>query len=119
MTDPAHGTFDIADFAAELHGEQNPTVGTTLLLENERVRVWEIRLEPGERTPFHWHTTPYFFVCVEAGRSRSRFPNGFYVDDDSEVGDTVFLDLSPDEPHVHDLENIGSTTLRFTTVELL
>jgi hypothetical protein len=119
MAEPASGTYDTAAFAAELQGGQNRAVGTKLLLENERVRVWEIRLEPGERAPFHWHTTPYFFVCVEAGRSRSRFPNGFYLDDDSEVGDTVFLDLSSDEPHVHDLENIGSTTLRFTTVELL
>ena len=119
MAEPANGTFDPADFAAELQGEQNRAVGTKLLLENERVRVWEIRLEPGERAPFHWHTTPYFFVCVEAGRSRSRFPNGFYIDDDSEVGDSVFLDLTPEDPHVHDLENIGSTTLRFTTVELL
>ena len=119
MAEPAHGTFDPADFAGELRAEQNRGVGTRLLLENERIRVWEIRLEPGQRAPFHWHTTPYLFVCVEAGRSRSRFPNGFYIDDDSEVGDTVFLDITPDEPHVHDLENIGSTTLRFTTVELL
>src|SRR5438093_7774505 len=119
MADAEHGTFYIADFAVELQGEQNRNVGTKLLLENARVRVWEIRLEPGERAPFHWHLTPYYFVCVEAGRSRSRFPNGFYIDDDSDVGDTVFLDTKPGEPHVHDLENIGPTTLRFTTVELL
>ncbi|MFY9588575.1 MAG: hypothetical protein WAT66_14110 [Actinomycetota bacterium] len=119
MPEPGHGSFDIADFAAELDGEQNRNVGTTLLFENERVRVWEIRLAPGERAPFHWHTTPYFFVCVEAGRARTRFPNGFYIDDDNEVGDTVFLDTEPGEAHVHDLENVGSTTLRFTTVELL
>jgi beta-alanine degradation protein BauB len=119
MAEPAHGTFDTADFAAELQGEQNSAVGTKLLLENDRVRIWEIRLEPGERAPFHWHTTPYFFVCVEAGRARTRFPNGFYVDDDNEVGETVFLDTDPAEPHVHDLENVGTTTLRFTTVELL
>lgn len=119
MPEPASGTFDVTEYASELNGEPNRAVGTKLLLENERVRVWEIRLEPGQRAPFHWHTTPYFFVCVEAGRSRSRFPNGFYMDDDSEVGEAVFLDGSLEEPHVHDLENIGTTTLRFTTVELL
>jgi hypothetical protein len=119
MAEASSGTFDVADYERELGGAQNHNVGTKLLLENDRVRVWEIRLGPGDRAPFHWHTSPYFFVCVEAGRSRSRFPNGYYVDDDSEVGDTVFLDIAPGEPHVHDLENIGSTTLRFTTVELL
>ena len=119
MAEDEHGTFDPSDFAAELQGEQNRAVGTKLLLENNRVRIWEIRLEPGQRAPFHWHTTSYFFVCVEAGRSRSRFPNGFYLDGDSEVGEAVFLDIAPDEPPVHDLENIGDTTLRYTTVELL
>ena len=119
MADAVSGTFDAAAYETELKGEPNRVVGTRLLLENDRVRVWEISLEPGGRAPFHWHATPYFFVCVEAGRSRSRFPNGYFVDDDSEVGDSVFLDIDPAEPHVHDLENIGSTTLRFTTVELL
>ena len=119
MAEPETGTFDVTEFENELAGRPNVDVGTRLLLSNDRVHVWEIVLAPGERAPFHLHRTPYFFVCVEAGRSRSRFPNGHYVDDDSEVGDTVFLDVSPDEPHVHDLENIGDTTLRFTTVELL
>lgn len=119
MTEDAQGTFAVSEFAGELQGERNRAVGTKLLLENDRVRIWEIRLEPGERAPFHWHTTSYFFVCVEAGRSRSRFPNGFYMDADSDVGETIFLDIAPEEPHVHDLENIGATTLRYTTVELL
>lgn len=119
MTEPASGTFDLAEFAHELEGEPNTTVGTKLLLQNDRVRVWEIRLSPGERAPFHRHLTTYFFVCVEAGRTRSRFPNGFYAESDSEVGETVFLEFDPFEPHVHDLENVGDTTVRFTTVELL
>jgi hypothetical protein len=35
-----------ADFAANA---SNPCVGTRLLSEDARVRVWEIRLQPGER----------------------------------------------------------------------
>lgn len=31
--------------------EFNGNVGTKLLLENDRVRVWEIRLAPGGRLP--------------------------------------------------------------------
>src|SRR5207244_10716998 len=119
MAEPESGTFDVGDFAAELRGETNRVVGTTLLLENDRVRVWEIRLAPGERAPFHWHTTTYFFVCVDPGRARSRFPNGSYVDLDYAAGVTWFSEHSEAEPEIHDLENVGETVLRFTTIELL
>ena len=30
-------------------------VGTKLLFENERIRVWEMRLAPGERSQLHEH----------------------------------------------------------------
>src|SRR5205085_2923415 len=62
-TDFETGEYDVGDFADELEGERNHDIGTKVLLENDRVRVWEIRLEPGDRVPFHWHTTTYLFVC--------------------------------------------------------
>ena len=40
------GEFDVAEFANELEGEPNRQVGTKMLLENDRVRIWEIRLAP-------------------------------------------------------------------------
>lgn len=112
-------TFDVAEFGAELEGEPNLQVGSRLLLENERVRIWEINLEPGARLPFHWHVTPYLFVCVEAGRVRTRFPNGTAITMDVGVGDPWFAEHSAEAPEVHDLENVGATVVRFTTVELL
>ena len=30
-------------------------VATKVLFENDRVRVWEMRLEPGESSPVHRH----------------------------------------------------------------
>lgn len=112
-------TFDVTEHAEELAGAaSNHEVGTKLLFENDRVRIWEIDLAPGERAPFHTHAHPYFFVCVEAGRSRSRFADGNQVTADNAVGDTWFDEVAGG-PHVHDLENVGATRLRFTTVELL
>ena len=52
-TDFETGEYDVAAFADELEGERNHDIGTKVLLENDRVRVWEIRLEPGDRVPFH------------------------------------------------------------------
>jgi beta-alanine degradation protein BauB len=113
------GTFDVAQFARELEGKPNSAVGTRLLLENDRVKVWEIVLEPGHRVPFHWHTHPYFYVCAAPGRVRTRFPNGYYVEGDEETGGIAFMEHTVDDPGIHDLENVGDTTIRYTTVELL
>ena len=117
---PNEGTFDPAAFAAELaaaHG--NLDVGTARWFENDRVRVWEVRLEPGQRGPFHAHTNPYFWTCVEAGTGRQRSPEGTLKVRRYSVGETQFSEHSPDSPMLHDLENVGDTVLRFVTVELL
>ncbi len=113
------GTYDTAEFAGELRAaDDNRQVGTRLLFENDRVRIWELDLAPGQRAPFHCHAAPYFFVCVDGGEALSRFTNGSTVAMEYRVGDTWFDEMA-NGPEVHDLENVGSTRLRFTTVELL
>jgi quercetin dioxygenase-like cupin family protein len=42
-------------------------VGTKLIFENERVRVWEFTLQPGEDTGAHRHEHDYFFYPIEGG----------------------------------------------------
>ncbi len=114
------GTFDPAGYAAELRAAPgNVEVGTSRWFENERVRVWEVRLEPGERGPFHAHTHPYFWTCVEPGLGRQRSPDGTVKVRRYALGETQFSEHSADAPMLHDLENAGETTLRFVTVELL
>ena len=114
------GTFDPAEFGSELAAAgSNLDVGTRLRFENDRVRVWEIRLAPGERGAFHAHTRRYFWTVVEAGSGRQRLPDGTFTVRRYEVGDTRYLDLLPADPMIHDLENVGETTLQFVTVELL
>jgi oxalate decarboxylase/phosphoglucose isomerase-like protein (cupin superfamily) len=114
------GSFDPAEFGSELAvAASNLDVGTRLLFQNDRVKVWEIRLAPGERGPFHAHTRRYFWTAVEAGTGRQRLPDGSFTVRRYEAGDTQYLDLSPADPMIHDLENVGDSTLRFVTVELL
>src|SRR5262249_14920124 len=43
-------------------------VGTRLLLENERVRIWEMDLAPGARSDVHRHDVDYVLVVVEGDR---------------------------------------------------
>ncbi len=43
-------------------------VGTRLVLENERVRVWEVRLAPGEEGDIHRHDLDHLLVQVAGDR---------------------------------------------------
>jgi hypothetical protein len=55
---------------------------------------------------------------TEPGRGLQRFVDGTFVIRDYELGETRYLEHSPQDPLIHDLENVGDTTLRFVTVAL-
>ena len=66
------------------------------------------------------HRTPYFWLCHEGGRGIQRFVDGTLLEVEFVPGDTDFLDEARLETErIHDLENTGETTARFTAVELL
>ena len=114
-----HGKYDVTGFSDELaRAPHNRQVGTARLFENDHVRVWELRLEPGQRAPFHLHDQTYFWTVVEPGRGCQRFPDGTMVTRDYAPGETKYLVQSPEDSMIHDLENVGETRLRFVTVEL-
>ncbi len=94
-------------------------VGSQLLFENHRVRVWEIRLVPGQRWHAHQHALDYFWTAITAGRSRQRTYDGTTREVSYSPGDTRFYSFGPGESLLHDLENVGDTELVFSTVELL
>jgi hypothetical protein len=51
-------------------------VGTKLVFENERVRVREFTLQPGETVPAHQHDHDYFFYPIEGGTLEVTRPSG-------------------------------------------
>lgn len=97
----------------------NGKVGGTLLAETPRVRVWEIRLQPGERVHAHRHVLDYFWTAVTAGTSRQHTADGTTREVAYTPGETRFFSFGPGEYLLHDLENIGTAELIFTTVEFL
>jgi len=114
------GAFDTNEYADELESAPgNFEVGTTMWFENDRIRVWEILLQPGERGAFHSHVTNYFWTVVEGSRGLQRFADGTFVVRDYLVGETKYLEHTPETALIHDLENVGNSPLRFVTVELL
>src|SRR4051795_10375730 len=91
-----------ADFEAN---QFNPRVGTRLLSVTDRVRVWEIRLQPGERIGFHRHVLDYCWPAVTAGRGRSRMQDGSTVEKSYFAGETQHESYGAGESKIHDLEN--------------
>jgi hypothetical protein len=119
LLDDEIDTYDTALFADELAAAaSNHDIGTSLLFENDHIRVFEARLEPGGRGAFHIHDKPYFWTVVDPSRGLQRFPDGTSVVHHYTLGETAYRAQSADDPLIHDLENVGETTLRFVTVEL-
>ena len=111
-----------ADIAAEFEHERqnnNGCVGNMLLSENERVRVWMIRLAPGERFGFHRHVLDYFWTNVTGGRARQHVYDGTTVEYTYQPGETRHETYGPGEFKVHDLENISDKEMVFMTIEFL
>lgn len=95
----------------------NPCVGTQLLSQSDRARVWFIRLEAGERIGFHRHVLDYFWTALTPGRARSHVNGGPASESVYFAGQTSHMRFGPGEFMLHDLENIGSGPLLFITVE--
>ena len=99
--------------------EPSENVGTTLLFENDRVRVWDLALQPGEHLEKHVHHNDYLFFVVSGGALR-------HVDDANpansrdvryENDQVVFLEAG--EGLVHErLVNVGPTPYRNLVIEL-
>ncbi|WP_244485391.1 hypothetical protein [Pseudolabrys sp. Root1462] len=108
------------DIAAEFEEEAatpNPCVGSTLLSENARTRVWIIRLAPGERFGFHRHVLDYFWTSISGGRGRQHVSDGTTVEYTYEPGETRHESYAKGAYKVHDLQNIGDEDMIFMTVE--
>ena len=96
----------------------NAHVGTKLVSETQRGRVWLLTLQPGERVGFHRHVLDYFWtVTSPGGRGRSHYGDGRVAEVEYAEGDTKHLTFAAGESMIHDLENIGDGPLSFVTVE--
>ncbi len=97
----------------------NGKVGSRIVSETDRVRVWLIEMQPGERLPFHTHVLDYFWTATSPGTALSRYGDGRVAEATYATGDTKHFSFANGESMTHDLENVGDTVLCFTTVEYL
>src|SRR5262249_53509506 len=107
-----------AEFEREARNP-NPCVGSTLVSESDRVRVWMIRLAPGERIGFHRHVLDYFWTSVSGGRGPQHVHDGTTVEYTYQPGETRHETYGSGQFKVHDLENLGDREMVFMTIEFL
>ncbi len=100
------------------NNEFNGRIGTDLVFENSSVRVWHMTLKPGERMPVHRHVLTYLWTAITPGRFLQRTYDGTTYESDYDAGLTHFYDVGEGEFALHDLENVGDTTMIFCAVEL-
>jgi quercetin dioxygenase-like cupin family protein len=89
-------------------------VGTRMLLENERVRVWEIELAPGETLAMHSHDLDYVVISVTGGPTVVEWEDGRREERTHEPG-AVRWHVAP---HAHQLTNTGPRTYINRMIEL-
>ena len=90
-------------------------VGTRVLLENDKVKIWELDLAPGESSAWHHHILDYITVgLTEGSRMRREFEDGTSDETNPALGQWRFAEKH--QPHV--VTNIGATRHRNILIEL-
>jgi beta-alanine degradation protein BauB len=94
-------------------------LGTRVLLENERVRIWEHRVPQGATGPMHLHRRPYFSVVVEGSSGNTISPDGNVVEHFTLTPGTVLWYGEDQLPETHALRNTGEGDILIVTTEFL
>jgi hypothetical protein len=90
-------------------------VGQTMLFENEHIRMWEVRLDPGESIHFHFHYHPYLVVSLGGGENEIETIFGKKIPTSEPIGSYVFIDeMRP----VHRLTNKSDVTYLSRLIEM-
>ena len=100
--------------AVWVHAQDRKSVDPSMriLLENDRVRVQEHYLKPGEKIGMHSHPAKVIYA-VNDWKVRVTFPDG-----SSRIGEGKAGEAKWAEAVTHAIENIGQTEVRNIVIEL-
>ena len=105
-------------FRDEHAGDPIGQVANTILYEDDDVRIWEMKLEPGEHSDLHHHEHDYFLVIssgdLVAGIPPKDSPMDFFVGKIPPQGNTVRVPKGGTEWAL----NIGQKTYHEILIEL-
>ena len=81
-----------------------PKSGYNLIMENEKVRVMEMKLKPGEKSPMHNHPNDHVVYVFNNAKFKLSFPDGNNSEFELKAGQALWIKAGP-----HETENIGTT----------
>ena len=102
-------------------------VATKLVLENDRIAIWEMVLEPGEETGLHTHQHSYTLYVIEGSEIDNLDADGNSLGVvKAEPGHAVYFQLVGGQlfhddnrfPATHNAKNIGDSRYREVLVEI-
>jgi beta-alanine degradation protein BauB len=89
-------------------------IGDKILFENEYLRVWSVKLDPGQRQPWHQHLLPYLIVPLTEGDNEMTFDDGRVRHTQEKPGEVIWR-----EPGIpHELINRSTWQYRNVLVEI-
>lgn len=89
-------------------------IASQVLFENDKVKIWNLIVEPGEASDWHMHERDYVTVVVEGGGLVVEFADGTQEDNPSEVGTWRFHG----EHKIHRVVNNTDTRYKNVLIEL-
>ena len=105
-------------FAEEHKNDAIGGVGGRVTFEDDRVKIWELTLEPGEASALHYHEYDYYLVIMEgdfvAGVAGPKEDIPPFVGKVPDIGNTVSIPKGATEWAY----NVGEKTYREVIVEL-
>ena len=104
-------TFEPIIAAGEYH---------SVVLENDRIRVLQVEIMPGETVPFHQHGMPSIFVTLEPASLLFRDMSGkaIRVVERSSFSDLPHVEWRETPPAPRSVENVDTVSMRALRIEL-
>jgi hypothetical protein len=90
-----------------------------LVFENDKVRILNVLLPPGDTTQYHLHSTPSVFISFTKTLTVSQRINEQPESGTSAAGNLLFEDLSAPHTKVHRVWNMDTSVFHVMDVELL
>jgi len=84
-----------------------------VLLDNDKVKVLEFRVKPGEKTGIHSHPGEYILYTLTGGTMKTTLEDGEVSERTTKPGETSW-----NKAVIHDNENIGETEIRALVIEI-
>ncbi len=84
----------------------------TLLMENDRVRVFDVHFRPGAKAKMHWHPDHLGYV-LEGGKLELKMEDGTTNELEVPTGQVFFL-----EEQTHEAVNVGKSDVHIIVTEI-